>query len=168
MVKDETSVMEPSGLPFELPYEEPKPQGGKQFPADVYYQQNFLYKDASNKTIEELMPAYIRPDVFEELKNEAMGRNIPPLAMLRQGVHTAFQNGGFDCSVARPELEGDANKIKRSGNDDNNQHIDNIRLRAMLGDSNFGILLAHAKPAKISNVAALSRGLRNALDSKSV
>lgn len=155
-------------LPFELQLEEPKPQTGREFPKDVYYQQNFLYKDVSNRTIEELVPAYLRPDVFADLSKIAGGRNVPVLAMLRQGIYVAFENGGFECSQPVPELEGEPNKLKRTGNDDNNSHIDNIRLRAMLGETNFGILQAHAKPAKLSNVAALNRGLRFALDAEKV
>lgn len=151
-------------VPFELPQEESRPVGGKQFPSDVYYQVNSLYQDASGKQIEELVPAYVRPDVFEGLKKEAGNRAVPILAMLRQGLHTSFQNGGFDCGSAQAEEEQFKVPLKRTGNDDNHQHIESIRLRAMLGESNFGILLAHAKPAKISNVAALSRGLKVAID----
>lgn len=160
MAKDNPPVLDPSALPFELP-EKKEADEKRELPKDIYYQRHNLYEGATEQSLEELVQSMLAADVYESLQLLAVGRGVAPLTMLRQGLHYAFESGGFDCAQA--EAGEDPKDVKRTGNDENAKATENIRIRAVIGETNFNILVAHARPNKLSNLAALNRGIKHAL-----
>lgn len=126
----------------------------KQMPADIYY-------SAGDAELEQMLPYLIGRDSTAKLKVLALGRNVRPVAVLRQGIISSDDYGCFE------PLGADANKdkqLKRTGNDDRAEFSDNRRMMAVLGASAFDVILKHGRENRLSNRAALYFGVRRILE----